>query len=715
MNKGGRPGWGEDISMGNQGNGVLLIESDPDAAQSIRAALAESKDGLFTLEWAATLAVGIKLLQKSKIKVILLNLYLEDSQGIETFNKLYMIENQTPILLLSDIEHREAARLALEYGAQDYFLIPHIDGYSIARAVGNVIQRKMMEDALFIERERAQVTLDSIGDAVISTDIAGNITYLNGVAERMTGWSQAEAEGQPFTNVFRIVDGVTRETLPNPMELAIRENKPVGLAMDSLLIRRDGVEASIEDSTAPIRDRNGHVTGAVIVFHDVSVVRSMVLKMDHFAQHDFLTDLPNRLLLNDRLTQTISIARRRRKKLAVLFIDVDRLKNINDSLGHLMGDKLLQSIAQRLATCVRDSDTISRQGGDEFVLLLADVEHVSAAEHSAAKILSAMAEKHSIAEHDIHVTLSIGISVFPKDGGDAETLLRNADAAMYHAKKNGRNNYQFFSKGMNDRAIERQSLESSLRHALARHEFVLHYQPKVNLGTGEITGAEVLIRWLHPVQGLLYPDQFVPIAEDSGLIVPIGQWMRRQACQQARAWQNAGFPPTPLAVNISAVELRSKDFLVNIRDMLRDTGFDPSYLEIELTESVLIQDVESTMTVLHGLKALGVQLAIDDFGTGYSSLSYLRQFPIDTLKIDQSFVRDIDTNHDTNTIVSAVIGMCNSLNLRVSAEGVETKEQLAFLQAEHCEEGQGFYFSRALDAKAFAELRGMARMKYLAS
>ena len=701
------------MNMGDKDDYVLLIESDLGAATFIRAALAEAREGLFTVEWVANLNVGLERLSKGGIKAILLNLFLSDSQGIETFKAQYEIESHIPILILSDPDHEEVAKLAIQQGAQDYLLTGHIDRYSLSRAIRNVMERKMAEEALFIEKERAQVTLNSIGDAVISTDIAGNVTYLNVVAERMTGWSQAEAKGKPFTDVFRIVDGVTREILPNPMDLAIQENKPVGLTGESILIRRDGVEASIEDSAAPIRDRGSHVTGAVIVFHDVSETRSMVLKMSHLAQHDSLTDLPNRLLLNDRLTQTIFMAHRRRKQFAVLFIDVDHFKHINDSLGHLIGDKLLQSVARRLTTCVRGSDTVSRQGGDEFVVLLADVEHAEAVGYSAAKFLSAQAEKHCIAEHELHVTLSIGISIFPGDGEDAETLLKNADAALYHAKEHGRNNYQFFKQNMNDRAVERQSLEGSLRKALARQEFVLHYQPKVNLKTGEITGAEALIRWLHPVRGLLSPKQFVSIAEDSGLIVPIGQWMLREACRQAQAWQDAGLRPTPIAVNISAVEFRREDFLADIRDILRDTGLDPHYLEIELTESVLVQDIESTMAVLHALKALGVQLAIDDFGTGYSSLSYLRQFPVDTLKIDQSFVRDIAAGNGDATIVSAVIGMGNSLKLRVSAEGVETREQLVFLQAEQCDEGQGFYFSPPVDAETFAELLGGVNTEYV--
>ena len=683
---------------------VLLIEGDPATAKLIREELSDARYGPFTIEWVATLSEGRERLNKGGIKAVLLNLSLSDSQGIETFDKLYSVAYHDPILILSDLDQEDIARQAIQHGAQDYFLKDHIDGYSLSHALRNVMARKVAEEALFIERERAQVTLNSIGDAVISADIAGNVTYLNLVAERMTGWSREEAAGRPLADVIQIVDGVTRKPARSPIELAMRRNQPVGLSANCVLIRRDGFELPIEDSAAPIRDRGGLVIGAVMVFHDVSEARAMVLKMSHLAQHDFLTDLPNRVLLNDRLTQAISLARRHRKQLAVLFLDLDLFKNINDSLGHLIGDKLLQSVADRLMTCVRSSDTVSRQGGDEFVVLLSDIEHSEDAARRAENIISVLADHHSVAGHDLNITMSIGISVYPSDGEDAETLIKNADAAMYHAKQNGRDNYQFFKQDMNDRAVERQSLEASLRHAVAGQEFVLHYQPKIHLETGEITGAEALIRWLHPKRGLLFPGQFVSIAEECGLIVPIGRWVLREACRQVRIWLDAGLRPTPVAINISAIEFRSKDFLEGIRDILKETRLEPGYLEIELTESVLMQDGEYTTAVLQALKAMGVQLAIDDFGTGYSSLSYLKRFPIDTLKIDQSFVRDITTDPDDATIVSAVIGMGNSLNKRVSAEGVETREQLAFLRVKRCGEGQGYYFSRPVIAEEYTKL-----------
>ncbi|MHB1942428.1 MAG: putative bifunctional diguanylate cyclase/phosphodiesterase [Acidiferrobacteraceae bacterium] len=683
---------------------VLLVERDPDTANLIEKALVDARDGPFSIEWVATLSDGLKRLTEGKIKAILLNLFLPDSQGIETLDKLYATARQIPILILSDLNQEDIAQQAIQRGAQDYFLKGHIDGYSLSHVLRNVMARQVVEEALFIETERAQVTLNSIGDAVISADIVGNVTYLNAVAEHMTGWALEEAAGRPLTDVFRIIDGVTREPLRSPIELAVERNEPAGLIAHCILIRRDGLELPIEDSVAPIHDRSGHVIGAVMVFHDVGEARAMVLKMSHLAQHDFLTGLPNRVLFNDRLTQAISSARRRHEQLAVLFLDLDRFKNINDSLGHIVGDKLLQQVAQRLITCVRSSDTVSRQGGDEFVILLSDIEHAEDAGRRAENMLSVLADPHSVAGHDLNITTSIGISIYPSDGDDAETLIKNADAAMYHAKQTLGDKYQFFRQDMNDRAVERQSLEAALRRAVAGQEFVLHYQPRINLETGEITGTEALIRWLHPQRGLLFPGQFVSIAEECGLMVPIGRWVLQEACRQVHAWLDAGLRPAPVAINISMVEFRSKDFLESTRNILQEAHLDPCHLEIELTESAFMQDDESASAVLQALKAMGVRLAIDDFGTGYSSLSYLKRFPIDILKIDQSFLCDITTNPDDATIVSAVIGMGNNLKKRVSAEGVETPEQLAFLRAERCGEGQGYYFSRPVVSERYAKL-----------
>jgi len=682
---------------------ILLIENDPAGAVRIRAALVETSSGTFDVEWVRQLSEGLARLSKGGIDAVLLELSLPDSHGIKTFDKLFSAAPDIPILILGN-GNEPLAKEAVAHGAQDYLLAGHVDSYSLPRALRNAIERKAVEDALYIEKERAVVTLNSIGDAVLCTDISGNITYLNLVAETMTGWRREEAIGKPLAEVFRIVDGATHDTARDPMEMAVEQNRTVGLTANCVLIRRDGFESAIEDSAAPIHDRVGRVTGAVIVFHDVSAARAMSVKMTHSAQHDVVTNLPNRLLLNDRITQSIALALRQNKSLAVIFLDLDRFKYINDSLGHETGDKLLRSVSKRLLASVRGSDTVSRQGGDEFVILLSEISHPEDAAKSAKKILLSLSAPHSIAGQDLHIDGSIGISVYPEDGKDAETLIMNADTAMYHAKGTGRNNFQFFKGDMNLRAVERQSLESSLRHALEREQFLLHYQPKVNLDTGEITGVEALIRWQHPDRGLLSPGRFIPIAEDCGLIVQIGRWVLREACRQTREWQDAGSLRLPIAVNVSALEFRDPGFVDSVRTVLQETGLEARYLELELTEGVLMEDGQSTAAVLQELKKMGVHLAVDDFGTGYSSLSYLQQFPIDVLKIDQSFVQHITGNPDDSPIVSAIIDMGKNLKQRVIAEGVETQGQLAFLQAQRCAEGQGYLFSRPLAAAQFAYL-----------
>jgi len=431
---------------------------------------------------------------------------------------------------------------------------------------------------------------------------------------------------------------------------------------------------------------------------------TMARAIADLAQQDALTGLPNRRLLNERLSQAVALARRRGVQLAILFLDLDRFKNVNDSLGHEVGDKLLRSVSQRLISSVRSSDTVSRQGGDEFVLLLSDVAHGSDAAFAAQKVIDALATPHNIDNQDLHITGSIGISLYPNDGQDAETLLKNADTAMYHAKDRGPNSFQFFKPDMNIRAVERQRIEADLRRALTKREFILHYQPKLNLATGDLTGAEALIRWMHPERGMIRPMQFVPIAEDSGFIVPIGRWVMQEACNQARTWIDAGLPPTPVSVNISALEFRDKDFLDHVVEVLDQTRLDAHFLELELTESVLMQHAKSTASVLKALKDIGVQIAIDDFGTGYSSLSYLRQFPIDVLKIDRSFVHEITAHPDRTPIVSAVISMGRGLKHRVVAEGVETRSQMMFLRASGCGEGQGHYFSEPVAADQFASM-----------
>jgi diguanylate cyclase (GGDEF)-like protein/PAS domain S-box-containing protein len=687
---------------------ILLIEGDAVVAKAIQDALTHSSDEFFAVDWVRNCSAGLARLDG--IVAILIDLALPDIRGLDALDMLLLAAPRTPILVLIDPQDEETGKLAVQRGAQDYVFKEGLNSSLLFKALRSMIGRVACSEALFEEKERACVTLNSIGDAVVSTDAACQITYVNATAADLTGWTQDEAVGRPIEDVLRFVDAETRAIVPNPMVLAIREDRAVALLPNSVLLRRDGTEVCIEDSVAPIHDRGGAVTGAVMVFHDVSAARAMALKMSFLAQHDSLTDLPNRVLLNDRLSEAIALSQRHQRRLAVLFLDLDRFKHINDSLGHAVGDGVLRSVARRLYTCIRSSDTVGRHGGDEFVVLLWDMRHSQDAAVTATKILDALREPHHINTHRLHITGSIGIATYPDDGADADTLMKKADMAMYHAKDSGCDSYQFFEPDMNARAVERRSLEEDLHYAVERRELALHYQPIVDLASGAIVGAEALIRWHHPQRGVVCPEQFIPIAEDCGLIVPIGRWVLHAACRQMRAWQLAGLAPLRIAVNISALELRAADFAANLRATLARAGLESRCLSLELTETVLMEDSRlkresaSFADVLNEVREMGVLLALDDFGTGYSSLSHLKCLPIDTLKIDQSFVGDLKSNADSNGIVAGLIGMGKCLRMRVVAEGVETRGQLAILAQHGCLEGQGYYFSRPVPADEFSGL-----------
>jgi diguanylate cyclase (GGDEF)-like protein/PAS domain S-box-containing protein len=494
-------------------NRILVITDDATDANALKRILGAAKGGLFEIKWARRLSAGLKRLRAGGIDAVVADLSLPDSRGMSTFDQLFIAAPHVPILTLSAGNKDKALAIeAMQRGAQGSLTKGYFVSHHVPQVLRNIIQRKAVEESLFKERARAEIALNSIGDAVICTDTFGNIDYLNVAAENMTGWSRAAANGLPIGKVFQIINGVTRDSEKNPVELVLKYDKPKGLNADAVLIRRDGSEIAIEDSVSPIHDWDGKLTGAVVVFHDVSQAAAITKKMAHLAHHDFLTGLPNRLLLNDRIMQAITLAKRSSTQLAVLFLDLDNFKHINDSLGHETGDKLLQSVTQRLRACVRSSDTVSRQGGDEFVILLTDGKYGEDAALTADKILAELALPHRLDKNELHITTSIGISIYPEDGQDAETLIKNADTAMYHAKEKGRNNYQFFSSEMNTRAVARQIIEAHLRFALEKEEFLLHYQPKVNLDTGMITGAEALLRWKHAEWGMISPEKFVPIA-----------------------------------------------------------------------------------------------------------------------------------------------------------------------------------------------------------
>jgi diguanylate cyclase (GGDEF)-like protein/PAS domain S-box-containing protein len=585
--------------------------------------------------------------------------------------------------------------------------IPHLD--EDGKVLGfyamsfDITARKDAQDELFKEHERLDVTLSSIGDAVITSDKSGNVTYLNPVAERMTGWTNTEASGKPLDHVFNVVNINTRRKTPNPLAQALRENRIVSLEPDAVLIRRDRREIDIEDSAAPIHDRAGGVIGGVLVFHDVSEARRLASRLAHQAQHDALTDLPNRTLFVDRLTQALARATRRQETVALLFLDLDHFKTANDMYGHTTGDTLLRQVAERIRANLRASDSAARLGGDEFVILLPNADDANGIANVAEKIRAAISAPYFVNGNEVVIGVSIGISQSPGDGTDAAALLKNADMAMYDAKARGRNKFQFFSSAINERTIVRLNMESYLRRAIANDEFVLHYQPKVNYPSRQIAGVEALIR-LPGIDGkMISPAEFIPLAEQLGLIVPIGQWVLREACMQIAEWQSAGFT-LPVSINVSAMQLKDADFVADIAHAIRTSGIAPQLLELELTESVIMEVGEIALDCMHQLLKIGVRFSIDDFGTGYSSLSYLNRIPAVALKIDRSFVTDVDTNPSTATITRAIINLAGNLQMGVIAEGVETAGQADALYAQGCTAMQGFYFYQPVTARCIGEL-----------
>ncbi|MFZ6849396.1 putative bifunctional diguanylate cyclase/phosphodiesterase [Undibacterium sp. RuRC25W] len=686
----------------------VLIASDKEAdIQALMSALKTATSEHYQIESVTKLSTALIFLEQHHVDVILLNLSLPDSEGVNSFVRLSERFPYVPILILIDEEKNiidfSSANADLS-GIAGYLLRPTFSSLLVTQTIKNIIQHQLRESSNFVEKTRAEIILNSIGDAVVGTDLFGNIDYFNVAAEQLTLWARNLARGRAIMDVMPIINGETRKVIRNPINLVLETGCPGSLPVGSIMIRADGTELNIEDSTAPVHDVSGALVGAVMVFHDVTVTQAMSAKMAYFAKHDFLTSLPNRILLNDRISQAINLANRRHTHLAILFLDLDHFKYINDSLGHAVGDLLLQSVTERLCACVRNSDTVSRQGGDEFIILINEDLSGENASLTAVKILHALAIAQNVGEHVLHVTTSIGISIYPNDGENAETLIKNADTAMYQAKDKGRNNYQFFKKEMNDRAVERQLIESQLRQAISKKEFLLLYQPKICLATGVITGVEALLRWNHPQWGDIKPSRFITIAEDSGLIVEIGRWVLREACQQMKRWNDAGVALDNVAVNISALEFRRLDFASTVSDILLEFGLAGKYLQLEITESVLMRDVDLSADILRTLKKMGIQIAVDDFGTGYSSLSYLKKFPIDVLKIDQSFVRDIGSSGEDSAIVSAIIAMGNSLNYLVVAEGVEELVQEEFLKKLHCKEAQGYFFGCPMDAQSVADL-----------
>ncbi len=563
-------------------------------------------------------------------------------------------------------------------------------------AFEDITQRKLAEEQIYKLYRAVEQSLHTI----IIADSKGNIEYVNPRFTHITGFPKEDVLYKNLRNLtfwemsdqeyFRFWETITGGKEWHGKIQSRRKNKEV--FWESALF-------------APIRNPLGEITHFLGILEDITERIKAEEKIIHMAYYDPLTNLPNRALFNDRIALALAHAQRNRQMLAVMFVDLDRFRNINDTLGHDIGDRLVRGVTERLKNCLREGDTVARMGGDEFMLLLPGIENLQDVAKIANKISDVLKPPFFFDNHELHITASIGISLYPYDGEDPQSLLKNADTALNRAKEFGRNNYQLYTSGMNAKAGERLKLENSLRKAIEKEELLVYYQPQVDLNTFQIIGMEVLLRWQHPQNGLISPDQFIPLAEETGLIVPIGEWVLRTSCMHNKNWfSKYSGKPRLLSVNISACQFQQHKLMKTILGVLKDTGFDPNFLELEITESILMQKDTVPMAILRELKGMGIKFSIDDFGTGYSSLSYLKRFPIDTIKIDRSFIRDCISNPDDAAIVRAIVSMAASLKLRVVAEGVETREQLEFLRTLKCDGMQGYLFSKPLPPAEFAAL-----------
>ncbi len=584
------------------------------------------------------------------------------------------------------------------------YYIAAITAFIMGLALFISTYKQLMSGVLEKEKEFLKTLLYNLADGILACDAAGNLTLINSAARRFLGIPEDIALDSTWRKYFSYYypDGKTRLGIEDVPLMRTLQDK-VLTSFEVIAVPKQGQARNLLIDGQAIFAHDVAV-GAVIALHDITERKRMERQLMEQATQDSLTHLPNRAMLFDRIWQSIVHGKREKQIINILFIDLDRFKIVNDSLGHDVGDELLKIAAKRLQQCVRETDTVARIGGDEFVAILTGQTEEANAIPIVQKILRSMVEPFFVNNHELIVSCSIGISSYPKDGIDPETLIKNADTAMYRVKETGRNGFQFYTEEINTRALEKLTLENQLRHAVENKEFVLHYQPLIDLVSGKIVGVEALIRWQQPELGMIQPLKFITLAEETGLIVPIGEWVLRTACAQCKVWQDMGLPRIKMAVNLSGVKFKHAQMDSLVKEVLMETKLEGKYLELEITETTIIENAEAIIITLNNIKNMGVHLVIDDFGTGYSSLSYLKRLPIDKLKIDRSFIKDVDRSTDDAAIVLAVIAMANSLKIIVVAEGMETKAQLGFLHFHRCDEIQGDYFSKPLTAEACAEL-----------
>ncbi|MGQ9685238.1 MAG: EAL domain-containing response regulator [Thiobacillaceae bacterium] len=694
---------------------ILVVEDEPRYLESTRLLLRHYGH---TVTTAVNGAQARARLSDQSYDLVLLDLHLPDATGLDILADMAPQLQQSMVIVVSGDTSIDAAIQALRAGVYDFLRKPY-EPEELLKSLRNAArelalkqENRVIQARLEHSEQWHRFLVNNSPDIIYTLDAEGRFSYLNDCVEEITGYRKADLLGQPWETLvleteretahWRMHERRTGERATRNYELLLQKRLPANVSDPAHTHVVVELSASGMYQEAP--DGSRRFVGTYGVARDISERKKAEATITFQAYHDLLTGLPNRALFKDRLTQAIANARRHGSLLAVMFLDLDRFKSVNDTLGHLVGDELLQLTSQRLRHCLREGDTLARIGGDEFMLLLPHIRTRDNAAYIAEKILTALKAPFHLNSHELYISASIGIAIYPDDGITHETLIKHADIAMYSAKDQGRNDYRFFDSGLNQHLTGRLAVESDLRRGLQRGEFEMHYQPKVDTMHGRIIGMEALIRWHHPQRGLVHPDEFIPVAEESGLITPMSEWVLDTVCRQARAWRDQALPLAALAVNLPARHIEHPDFVDEFVRVLRDHGLDGSGIGIEITESTLMRDMEGSVYKLRQLSDMGVEISIDDFGTGYSSLSYLKRLPVHCLKIDRSFVHDLHSQDNGAPLVAGIAAIAKGLRLNLVAEGVETEEQLEYLRQIGCDAYQGHLFSQAVSAEAATRL-----------
>ena len=709
-------------AQGMTGTAVaLVVDDDPVMRILIRKAL--ETDG-FSVQEAENGRLAVAAFPQLQPDIILMDVMMPELDGFGACRAIRELPQGTltPIMMLTGLDDVESINRAFDAGATDFIAKPinwGILGYRVRYLLrsANVLEQFVRNQESLAEAQR----IAHLGNW--EWDAETDRVYWSAETYRVLGL-QAGTPTADFATFIKRVHPEERVQVREALKEFVKKDDAIDVTYRLML--DDGSIRYVHLLAFTRRNADGRACFVAGTIQDITDRKKAEEKIRYLAYYDALTTLPNRQFFLEQLQRTLAVARRHNRLLGVLSLDLDQFKRINDTLGHRLGDELLVAVSQRLSECVRSADAVARVdastdrlarlGGDEFSLLLTELAHFHDAARVAQRILDQLKSPFRLGEQEVFVTASIGIALFPNDGETPEILVKNADTAMHYAKEQGRNNYQFYGGAMNATALEKLSLEAQLRKALERGEFILHYQPKVEAADGRVSGVEALVRWQHPELGLVGPNQFIGVAEEIGLIIPLGEWVLATACRQLRAWQQQGCAPVSVAVNIAGSHFRQPSLLTAVADALRDSNLDPGLLEIEVTESMLMDNVEGTIAVLRDLKAMGVRLAIDDFGTGYSSLAYLKRFPLDTLKIDRSFIKDTPGDAGDAALTTAIIGMAHSLKLSVVAEGVELQTQFDFLRERGCDVIQGYLVSRPIPPENMPEfIRGRQSMTQAAA